>query len=223
MFNLRHFCLHQGVTQGLPLKESTCFILCGGFLHPSYIRVKNTTWRWPHNFETDLVRLINLSIFMSLCCGRIIRMGPGGLTKLSERVQTWLSVSWSRFEQLDPQSCKVSAFSASWQLVTIVVFWTSEMCDALSNVLSDDKSRPIWGHLPAQFGREHKAGLGSGLLAPTWSDIRTITQAGGRCLSHRGVVQMTTRPSRTTAVSCSVITGSPVSAWQTHQVDDWKS
>jgi hypothetical protein len=53
--------------------------------------------------------------------------------------------------------------------------------------------------------------VGSG--PPKWTDIRTITQPGGRCLSLRGVVQMTTRPSRTTAVSCSVITGSPVSSW----------
>jgi hypothetical protein len=53
------------------------------------------------------------------------------------------------------------------------------------------------------------------------SDIGTITQPDGRCLSLRGVVQITIRPSRSTAVSCWVTTGSQVSSWRTHQVN-WK-
>jgi len=150
---------------------------------------------------------------MSLCCGRIIGKGPGRLTKLSEEFSHDCRCRGPGLNSFTPSPVRCLCFplrdgllrySFSEHLECVMLFPVS--------CLSDDKSRPVWGHLPARFGREHKAGLRSGLLASTCSDIRTITQAGGRCLSHRGVVQMTTRPSRTTAVSCSVITGSPVSA-----------
>jgi len=106
---------------------------------------------------------------MPLCCGRIIGMGPGGLTKLSEEfshdwrcrgpcLNSWTSspVRCLRFLLRD----SLLRYSFSEHLKCMMLFPVS--------CLSDDKSRPVWGHLPAHFGREHKTGLTSGLLARTW-------------------------------------------------------
>jgi hypothetical protein len=105
---------------------------------------------------------------MSLCCGCIIRMGPGGLTKLSEEFSHDCPCRGPGLNSWTPSPVRCLRFPLRDSLLRYS-FSEHLECVALFPVscLSDDKSRPMWGHLPAHFGREHKAGLGSGLLAPT--------------------------------------------------------
>jgi hypothetical protein len=103
---------------------------------------------------------------MSLYRGCIIRMGPGGLTKLSfshdrrcrgPGLNSWTPSPVRRLHS--PLRDSLLRYSFTEHLKYVTLFPVS--------CLSDDKSRPMWGHLPAHFGREHKAGLASGLFAST--------------------------------------------------------
>jgi hypothetical protein len=98
---------------------------------------------------------------MPLCCGRIIRMDPGGLTKLSEECSHDCQCRGLGFNSWTPSPVRclrsplrdnLLRYSFSEHLKCVMLFPVS--------CLSDDKSRPMWGHLPVHFGREHKAGLG---------------------------------------------------------------
>jgi len=85
---------------------------------------------------------------MSLCCGRIIRMGPGGLTKLSEEFSQDCRRRGPGLNSCTPSPVRCVCFlfrdslllySCSEHLRCVTLFPVS--------CLSDDKSRPMWGSL----------------------------------------------------------------------------